>query len=190
MSIPSNEHLHRSTVVEQNFYPDHGQRVESHYFVATKEYGHQLAIPCAISGQTVGVEYHHIFCEWAYTNGVDWNVVKGVGTGAITRLPVLDLVTDLPTVETFAAEHSLLWMICHLVELRGFDWHAFDPTDPASFVDSMCNMLVLHAKYHRHVEHGIHEVTFPVWIFQAMPRVPGFVFSPDELPSTQAPTLQ
>lgn len=181
MSIPSNEHENTATFREDVYRPDHAERKETRVFAATKRHGHELRIPCAISGQIEGVEYHHFFCEWAFSNGVDWATVQGVGTGAITRLPVLDLVTDQPTSETYDAQHSLLWMICKLVELRGFDWHAFDPAHPEDFVDSMANMLVLHAKFHRHTDHGIHAVTFPVWVFQAMPRTPGFVFSPDEL---------
>ncbi len=174
-------HEDRRTLAEDIYYPDHPPRTESHVFVATKKAGHAQRIPCAISGQVDGTEYHHVFNEWAFSAGVDWATVKGVATGEIIRLPVLDLVTDQPTAETFDAKQSLLWMICKLAELRGFDWRAFDPEHPETFVDSMENMLVLHAKYHRHKDHGIHMMSMAVWIFQAMPRVPGFVFSPDEV---------
>lgn len=187
MNIPNNEHENVDTFREDVFRPDHALRKESRQFLATKAQGHAQGIPCAISGQLVDVEYHHCFCEWSYTNAVDWVTVKGVGTGEITHLPVLDLVTDQPTGATFDACHSLLWMICTMAKLRGFDWHAFDPAHPEGFVDSMANMLVLHAKFHRQKDHGIHDVTFPVWVFQAMPRVAGFVFSPDELVLAAAP---
>jgi hypothetical protein len=178
---PLHEHEHHDTLTEDVFYPDHPPRTESATFRHTKATGHAAKLPCSISGHTDGVEYHHIFCEWAYSGAVDWATVKGVGTGEITELPVLDLDTDQPTGATYAAKDSLLWIICKLAELRGFDWHAFDPAKPETFVDSPQNMLVLQAKFHRHKNHGMHTQTFPVWIFQAFPRVAGFVYSADEL---------
>ena len=102
---------------------------------------------------------------------------------------MLDLHTDQPTGDTYDVRHSLLWIICELAELRGFNWAEFDPAVPETFVDSMANMLVLHAKFHRQKGHGMHAVTFPVWIFQAMPRIPGFVFTADELTATAPPLL-
>jgi hypothetical protein len=181
MNVPAHEHEHHDVLTEEEFYPDHPPRTESHTFRETKRAGHAKRLPCAISGHTEGTEYHHLFCEWAFSGGVDWQSVKDIATGIKTVLPVLDLETDQPTDETFPAELSLVWMICKLAELRGFDWHAFDPTKPELFVDSMENMLVLHQKFHRGKQHGMHDRTFPTWIFQAFPRVSGFVFTPDEL---------
>lgn len=181
MTTVSREHEHHDTITEDVFYPDHAPRTESAVFRATKKAGHAAGLPCAISGQKEGVEYHHIFCEWAFSGAVDWRTVKGVAIGEIATLPVLDLETDQPTGEVYDARQSLLWVIIALAAARGFDWHAFDPVHPETFVDSMANMLVLHAKFHRHKDHGIHAMSLPVWLFQAMPRVPGFVFSADEL---------
>jgi len=180
-------HEVRRLIREDTFYPDHAPRQESAVFRRTKAEGHQRQLPCAISGQRAGTEYHHLFVEWADCDAIDWPCVKAIGTGEITELPVLDLVTDQPTGETYSVEHSLIWMVCKLAELRGFDWHAFDPAKPEMFVDSMANMLVLQAKFHRGKGHGIHESTFPVWIFQAYPRIGGFVYSPDEVPAPRAP---
>jgi hypothetical protein len=191
MPAIAHEHEHRDQLSEDVFYPDHPPRTESATFRHTKASGHAAKLPCAVSGHTEGTEYHHIFCEWAYSGAVDWVTVKGVATGTITQLPVLDLDTDQPTGATYPAKDSLLWIVCKLAELRGFDWHAFDPTKPETFVDSMANMLVLHAKFHRHKNHGMHALTFPVWIFQAMPRVPGFVFAADELQHVhEAPAIE
>jgi len=178
---PLHEHEKRDTITEDVFYPDHEHpRTESPTFRHTKELGHKAKIPCAISGHTDGVEYHHIFCEWAFSDAVDWHLVKAIAVGDITELPVLDLVTDRPTGATYPANQSLIWIICKLAELRGFDWRAFDPAKPELFVDSMANMLVLHSKFHRHKDHGIHAMSFSEWLFQAFPRVTGFVFTPDE----------
>ncbi|WP_175969609.1 hypothetical protein [Burkholderia sp. BCC0322] len=182
------EHEHRDTITEDVFYPAHPPRSESPTFRATKRAGHAAKLPCAISGQAIGTEYHHVFCEWAFTSAVDWLTVKGVATGEITRLPVLDLETDQPTGETFDARQSLLWIVVTLASARGFDWQAFDPAKPETFIDGMANMLVLHSKFHRAKGHGIHAETLPVWIFQAFPRVPGFVYSADELRSAHQGT--
>nr|WP_199065146.1 hypothetical protein [Chromobacterium sp. ASV5] len=184
---PANEHAHHDTLTEDVFYPAHPPRSESPTFKSTKAAGHKGRLPCAISGHTDGVEYHHVFCEWAFSNAVDWHTVKGVALGEIAQLPVLDLQTDLPIAgQFFPAKHSLLWVLCKLAEAKGFDWRTFDPARPETFVDSMANMLVLHSKFHRHRDHGIHEMSLPEWIFQAFPRVPGFVFTPDELPAEPA----
>ncbi|AJX59573.1 hypothetical protein [Burkholderia pseudomallei] len=174
-------HETRRTLAEDVFYPDHPPRTESVVFRKTKHEGHAVQLPCAISGHTEGVEYHHLMCEWAFSGAVDWRTVKGIATGEISRLPVIDLETDQPTGDTFDARQSLLWALCKVAEVRGFDWSSFDPSRPETFVDSMANMLVLHSKFHRGHGHGIHELTLPVWIFQALPRNPGFIFSPDEL---------
>jgi len=184
MNAPLHEHLVTESASFADYYPDHAApRTESAVFRQTKAEGHRQQIPCAISGHVDGAEYHHVFCEWAYADAVDWVTVKRIGTGEITRLPVLDLVTHLPLAsgETFDVKASFIWVICKLAELRGFDWHAFDPTRPEMFVDSMQNMLVLNAKFHRLKGHGIHLKPFPVWNFAAFPRVPGFVQSPDEV---------
>lgn len=180
MALP-NEHEDHRSISEDVFYPAHPPRSESHTFKATKATGHKLKLPCAISGHTEKTEYHHAAIEWAFSNAVDWHKVKAVALGEIKALPVLDLATDQPTDDTFPVEHSLLFLICKFLEYRGFDWQAFDPDKPETLVDSMANMLVLHEKFHRGKNHGIHEQTLPVFIFQAFPRKDGFVYSPDEL---------
>jgi len=179
MNIP-HEHLVKETIVEVEYFPDHPPRVETSTFRATKRKGKALDLRCAVSGQP-GPEYHHVFCEEADLMGVDWHVVKGVALGDIKELPVLDPVTDQPTDEKFPAEQSLVWAICKIAELRGFDWSAFSPDKPETFVDSLQNMLPLSEKFHRSSTHGIHHRTFPTFVFQGLPRVDGFIFSPDEV---------
>lgn len=182
MTSVAHEHEKADRLTQDVFYPDHPPRTESPTFIHTKKAGHAAKLPCAVSGHTDGTEYHHVFVEWAFADAIDWETVKGVATGAITRLPVLDLHTDQPTGETFPAEQSLIYVITYLAAARGFDWTAFDPAKPELFVDSMANMLVLHAKFHRLKDHGIHAMSFPEWAFQAWPRKAGFVFTPDEIP--------
>ena len=182
MNAVAHEHEKADRLQEDVFYPDHPPRTESETFRHTKAAGHAARLPCAISGHADGTEYHHVFLEWAFADAVDWETVKGVATGRITRLPVLDPVTDQPTGDTYPAEQSLLWILCRLAAVRGFDWEAFDPAKPELFVDSMANMLVLGAKFHRHRDHGIHVMSLPEWLFQAWPRRAGFVFTPDEVP--------
>jgi hypothetical protein len=174
------EHLVKVTDVEMEYYPDHPPRTESATFRHTKAAGHKVGLRCAISGQP-NPEYHHIWCEEADMAAVDWVAVKAIATGEITEIPVLDPITDQPTGETFPAEQSAVWMICKITEARGFDWHAFDPGKPETFVDSMQNMLPLAEKFHRSSTHGIHHRSLPTFVFQAYPRKAGFVFTPDEI---------
>lgn len=177
------EHEEHRSLTEDIFYPDHSPRKESHTFVQTKHKGHSDGLRCAISGRKDKVEYHHVFIEWAFSDAVDWVMVKDIALGKVKELPVLDLDTDQPdsTGETYPVEQSLIYSITKITAARGFDWESFDPERPETFVDSIQNMLVLHEKFHRARYHGIHEETYPVWGFQAFPRKAGFVYSPDEL---------
>lgn len=187
MSAPANEHEFKSSLAEDVFYPAHAPRVESPTFRATKEAGKKAGDVCSITGATDGTEYHHIFCEEALTNAVDWATVKGIGTGSIRVLPERDPHTGEPrfnddgSPRTYPVNQSLIWIVTTLAKLRGFDWDAFDPGKPETFVDSKENMLVLHEVFHRSPGRGIHHSTFPIFIFQCFPRVPGFVYMPDEL---------
>jgi hypothetical protein len=187
MGAPPNEHEFRASITEDVFYPEHAPRVESPTFRKTKHDGKAAGDVCAISGVAEGIEYHHVFCEAAFMNAVDWVTVKGVGTGEIVNLPERDPRTGRPrfnddgSPRTYPAINSLIWIICTLARLRGFDWFAFDPTKPETFVDSPQNMLVLNELFHRGPGHGIHHASFPIFVFQAFPRVPGFVLMPDEL---------
>ncbi|MEI1276596.1 hypothetical protein V8G45_27485 [Klebsiella pneumoniae] len=179
------EHAVRVTDVEIEYYPDHAEpRTESATFRHTKKEGHAAGLRCSISGQPAP-EYHHLFCEWADSDAVDWVAVRGIALGEIKEIPVLDPATDRPTKELYPVEESFIWLVCKLVELRGFDWQAFDPAKPETFVDAMVNMLPLSAKFHRSPTHGIHHRSFPTFVFQAFPRKAGFVFTPDELVQDQ-----
>lgn len=182
MNAPSNEHEFRASIQEDVFYPDHAPRVETATFRATKAGGHARGDVCAISGHPDDIEYHHLFCEAAFTDAVDWSVMRGIGTGEITHLPMIDLDTGMPIHEvTVPVSELLIGMIVAITKWRGFDWATFDPAHPETFVDSRANMLPLNVKLHRHAGHGIHHLSLPIWIFQAFPRVPGFVYSTDEL---------
>jgi hypothetical protein len=184
--VPAGEHLMKEAEVEVEYYPAHEPRAESETFRHTKEAGHEAALRCAISGQPAP-EYHHLWIEWADADAVDWTIVKAIATGEITEVPVLDPVTDQPTGETFPAEQSAIWMICQLAAARGFDWQAFDPSKPETFIDSPHNMLPLSEKFHRSSTHGIHHRSFPTFVFQSYPRKAGFVFTPDEIVPKESP---
>lgn len=181
MNAPGKEHEYAHALKEDVYYPEHAPRTESATFRETKRAGHAAKLPCAVSGVTDEVEYHHVFIEEAFMNAVDWRLVKEVATGQRKYLPVLDVSNDTPTAAFWPVEQSLLWVVIQLTKARGFDWEAFDPAKPETFVDSMANMLVLHKKFHRGPQHGVHAESMPVWNFQLWPRMPGFIYSPDEL---------
>lgn len=194
MNAPVAEHEVKTSIVETVFYPQHEPRVESPTFRHTKAQGKRAGDVCAITGATHNLEYHHVFCESALTNAVDWDTVKRIGTGEITSVPELHPQTFVPVFNgdgsprTVPVERLLIWSIVMLAKLRGFDWAAFDPSMPETFVDSPQNMLVLHERFHRAPGHGIHHSSMPVFVFQAFPRKPGFVYMPDELASRHQST--
>lgn len=178
----TDSHEYKHSITDDVYYPDHpNPRGESPTFRAMKENENAQGVHCAISGQKADVEEHHVFCEWAWADAIDWSIVKAVAIGIIVKLPVLDLETDQPTSETYPVESSLLWMVIQITKARGFDWATFDPLKPETFVDSWANMLPLHKKFHRAPQHGAHAETAPIWGFQMFPRKPCFVYSPDEL---------
>jgi hypothetical protein len=53
-----------------------------------------------------------------------------------------------------------------------FDWSTFKSAE--DFVDSEYNMMVLCAEHHRHTNHGIHNLPYPIWIMQQHAKA-GFV---------------
>jgi hypothetical protein len=107
--------------------------------------------------------------------------VKGIALGTVKELPVLDPYTWQPTGEMAPVEGFLIFWIVEFFKWRGFDFEAFDPAFPETFVDSAEAMLVLHKHVHREKNHGVHAITGPIFLLQAFPFVEGFVFSPDEL---------
>lgn len=180
--IPEGEHELRATYSVDLFYINEPEpRTPSPTFQKMKRDADKAGTVCAISGQP-NPQYHHVFCEYAARDQVDWETVKGVALGTIAQLPVLDLATDLPVPgQFFDAKASLLWKLCKWLEVCfGMDWAAFDPADPVSFVDSINNMLPLNEKFHIRKDHGVHLMPFPEFLLQVLPRKAGFVLTPDE----------
>lgn len=182
MNAAQQEHEHRGTLTEDMFYPDHdGGRTDSKTFIKTKHEGAKVGMRCAITGQKVDLEYHHMFLEWAFQHAVDWHVVKGIALGTVKELPVIDPYTWQPTGEMAPVGGFLIYWIVLFWKWRGFDFEAFDPSNPETLVDSLQAMLVLHKHLHREKNHGAHAITGPIFLLQAFPFIDGFIFSPDEL---------
>lgn len=181
-ATPANEHEFKATYSVDFFYINEPEpRTASPTFAKMKRKADSDGAVCAISGQP-NPQYHHIFCEYAARDQVNWQIVKGVALGKIDSLPVLDLKTDQPIEgKFFPAKDSLLFKICKWAEICfGMDWNLFDPSNPESFVDSIHNMLPLNAKFHIEKDHGIHLMPFPEFLLQILPRIAGFVLTPDE----------
>lgn len=182
-NAPKGEHEISATLHVDLFYIDEPEpRKPSIYFERMKREEDRRGAVCAISGQP-HPQYHHVMCEYAARDEIEWDQVKGVATGVITQMPVLDLKTDQPIPgQFFPASESLLFKFCKWLEVCwGMDWAAFDPSNPVEFVDSKFNMLPLNEKYHIRKMHGIHLSTFPEWVLQIFPKKTGFVLMPDEV---------
>lgn len=168
------EHEFKATITEDVFYPDHEQRTESPTFRRTKHdmdaHGMQV---CAVCGSTEEVQWHHRFIEWAFADAVDFDWIKGVATGKITQMwsEEAGKMVDIPKL------HVVYDM---LALTHDFDWKGFDPSKPEAFVDSGANMWPLCQKHHLGKDHGIHVMSFPIWVVQSCLKR-GFVFSPDEM---------
>lgn len=189
MSVaPENEHELKATYSVDLFYINEPEpRKPTLIFERMKQAADADGAVCAISGQP-HPQYHHLFCEYAARDQINWETVKGVALGTITQLPVLDLETDQPILgQFFDAKKSFLWKICKWAEICfDMDWQTFDSADPTSFVDSIHNMLPLHQKFHIRKDHGIHLMPFPEYLLQVLPRKADFVLMPDEVVSAEA----
>jgi|GEM_PF-3618140 len=112
------EHEVSATIHVDIFYIDEPEpRKPSVYFERMKRSADAAGAVCAISGQP-HPQYHHLFCEYAARDEIDWVLVKGIATGALAHMPVLDLVTDQPIPgQFFPAEASLLFKFCKWLEV-------------------------------------------------------------------------
>src|SRR5438874_9447137 len=114
MMIP-NEHEVTASLREKVYYPDHAPRVETPTFRHTKANGKRAGDVCVISGATQNLEYHHVFCEDALMNAVDWHTLKGIGMGVIVSLPELDPQTFSPVLNadgsprTVPVQRLMVW---------------------------------------------------------------------------------
>jgi hypothetical protein len=124
-------------------------------------------------GDDSEVESHHVMVEWAFSDAVDWEWIKGVALGTTKTMWSRTLKKEIPI-----PPRHMIWIF--LLWTKGFDWANFDTSHPETFVDSVYNQLPLCEMHHRGRYHGIHMVTFPVWMVQGFIQK-DFVFSPDEL---------
>lgn len=170
----SQTHETRRTLSEDVFYPDHEPRTESAIFRASKrEMKAEGGYVCAICGDEEKVESHHRFFEWAYSHAVNFAWIRDV---ALNKTDVMHS-HKLGRVVPIPKKHPV-WDLIRLTQ--GFDWEAFSPEHPETFVDSVWNQLPLCELHHRGKNHGRHEESDPVWNVQAF-LIPGFIYSPDEL---------
>lgn len=58
-----------------------------------------------------------------------------------------------------------------------FAWSTFN--EPSDFIDSEYNMKILCATHHRLKNHGIHMLSYPIWIMQRNKRE-DFIFAKDD----------
>lgn len=83
----------------------------------------------------------------------------------------------------WADQNAVDWDVFQKRHPNVVDWSQYRD-NPARFVDSPENMRILCAKHHRHVNHGIHCLTYSDWELQAWPK-PGYVWTPSEAPKTK-----
>jgi len=57
-----------------------------------------------------------------------------------------------------------------------FNWSEFK--EPEDFVDSPFNMVILCEEHHRHKNHGIHNLPYPIWVMQKHKKAGFQLFAP------------
>lgn len=138
----TNEHEFKESLVVDIFYPNHHPRKESNLFARTK---HKMIdvedTPCFVCGSKELREVHHFHLEWAFSDAVDWDIMKKIHPD--------------------------------------FDWTTFKSAE--DFVDSEYNMMILCQNHHRHVNHGIHNLPFPIWEAQRYMKADFKLFEGDPI---------
>lgn len=154
---------------ENVFYPPHSPRTESsEYAKIHKHLTHELDLPCLTCGvrnSTLNdpvanwagakdIETHHHIIEYSLANAIDLNKFN---ERIVARLRV-----GQP--EKYAKDFT---------EQQMLDWIDHDPD----------NLWVLCDVHHRHLEVGIHSVTYPIWGPQDLIK-DGFEYTPTETVGT------
>ncbi len=135
------EHVMTRTLHEVVITPDHVERTESAEFRKSKQrFKEDGHYYCRICGTTENLQVHHFAIEWSLANDADWDKVK-----------------------TFVEE----W--------NPYGYGRLLRNVPITSADDIRNMLVLCQSHHTGVDHtdggsgtGIHDITFPAWIAQAL----------------------
>ncbi|AOY99908.1 hypothetical protein BKK81_12130 [Cupriavidus sp. USMAHM13] len=151
-------HEEKETLAVDVLLPGHEPRATTALFERTKKLliareGGRCYV-CGATAQESGqpLEAHHHPIERSLANMIDWAAVQ-----AAARAGALG---------THAA---------------AFDWAAFDPADPHTFVDDMTvNGLLLCRQHHTGKDAGIHALPFPLWLAQKFGRE-GYQFTPGEV---------
>lgn len=114
---------------------------------------------CGGQEATVGpLEAHHCPIEHSVAIMVDWDLVKR---------------------DCLAGEFG--FSQAQRDAAKAFDWAAFDPADPFSFVDNMMvNGLLLDKAHHIGKDEGIHSMPHPLWLAQRYAKE-GYKFSEVEI---------
>ena len=77
--IIPNEHEFKENIVIDIYYPDHSDRSTSNLFLRTKHHlVDVLDTPCWICSTKENREVHHYHVEWAFSDAVDWDIMKVV----------------------------------------------------------------------------------------------------------------
>lgn len=151
-------HEEKETLAVDVLLPGHEPRATTALFERTKKLlisreGGRCYV-CGATAQESGqpLEAHHHPIERSLANMIDWAAVQ-----AAARAGAL-------------GPHA-----------AAFDWAAFDPADPYTFVDDMTvNGLLLCRQHHTGKDAGIHALPFPLWLAQKFGRE-GYQFTPGEV---------
>ena len=185
--IPTGEREIKSTITDDTFDDIH-VRTDSPTFDRTKAFYDENGVRCCITGLTredakefgETIQEHHAGLEFSLQYGVNWQTVKDVALGKVTELPCLNPKTHQPiSGKTAPVEIFMFYWFLQWTKSRGFDWTAFDPASPETFVDSVQQMVPLITNLHIGA-HGAHRHSGPVWLFFMWPRVDGFIYMSDE----------
>ena len=138
------DHEQKQTARYIEVSPAHGDRKETSLFKHARaslvlHYG--CYIDNAECDHGSPLEAHHYFTEWSKTNAVDW-----------VKFRQFVEKTHLVNPQNGMALSEICWPDV----MR----------DPATFVDSSYNLVILCAEHHRSMSNGIHHLPYSIWLLQ------------------------
>jgi hypothetical protein len=164
MSDVTKVHEERETLTVDVEIPGHAARTTTPLFTKSRKAllereGHWGCFICGMPhSPQAPLEAHHYPIERCLAEMMDWSFIKAE-----------------------ALRGELGGTGKQRAAAQAFDWIAFDPADPYSFVDNMLvNGLLLCKSHHIGKDEGIHAMPHPLWIAQRYAQE-GYEFSTVEI---------
>lgn len=115
--------------------------------------------------------------EILMVRAIDWSLVKAIATGKCKTISERDPHTGQPrfnddgSARTIPVLRTFIWTICSVMRMADFDWHAFDPAHPETFVADPAASFAMYAAFNRDADADGTRARFPSFAYPAFPQI-------------------